>query len=131
MIIFKTLLILCGLIGVGTGANDWLRGASVKGDFGELAEHENAPMLNFTLRFLGGIWMGFGALLVLFATDIERYRPALILALSMVILAGIGRVISINRHGIDPKTRTTVYSILAVELMLVPILLAWLFIAGF
>lgn len=124
--VLQILIVVCGLIGFMTGANDWLRGASVKGDFGELGDYKNSPTLNFTIRFLGGIWMGFGALLMLFATDPDRYKPALILALVFVILAGLGRVASMVKLGFNAGSRATAYAILAVELVLIPILLVWL-----
>jgi hypothetical protein len=66
ILIFKIIVWICGIIAIVTGANDFWNGAFVKGDFGDLGEHVNGPMLNFTMRFLGAIWMGFGALLILF-----------------------------------------------------------------
>jgi len=125
--IFKIIVGILGVIGIFTGANDFWNGAAVEGDFGKhLGENVNDPTLNFTLRFLGAIWMGFGILLILFASDLERYKTALLVSFGIVIFGGIGRVISIIKHGIEPGNETTAYAILSVELILVPILLIWL-----
>lgn len=124
--IFKIIVWILGLIAITTGANDFWNGAAVQGDFGKnLGEQVNDPTLNFTLRFLGAIWMGFGILLILFATDLEKYRIPLLVSFDIVILGGIGRAISIYKHGIETGNETTAYAILSVELLLVPILLIW------
>lgn len=127
MTIFKIIVGILGLIAIVTGANDFWNGAAVKGDFGKnLGQLENDPTLNFTLRFLGAIWMGFGVLLILFASDLEKYKMALLISFIIVIVGGIGRLISVMKHGIEEGNETMAYSILAVELLLVPALLAWL-----
>ena len=127
---FKILVCICGLIVILAGANDVWKGASAEGDFGDLGEHVTGPMLNFTIRFLGTVLAGFGVLMILFATNLERYRPPLMVALSVVILGGLGRVGSIIQHGTAPGHEVTMYSILGVELILVPALLVWLVLAG-
>jgi len=69
MLIFKIIVVILGLIAVGTGLNDYWRGAAVEGDFGKkLGTLTSDPTLNFTIRFLGGIWMGFGFLLYLLSS---------------------------------------------------------------
>lgn len=125
MLAFKIIVGILGLIGLFTGLNDLWNGASVQGDFGNLETMTQQPMLNFTIRFLGAIWAGFGALLILFATDVKRYDIALILALIFVIIGGIGRFVSTQQFGIIPTYKTTVYFILATELIIVPVLLIW------
>jgi len=76
--IFKLIVGLLGLIAIISGANDFWNGAAVEGDFGKnLGGLQKDPTLNFTLRFLGAIWMGFGFLLFLFAYDLPRYKVAL------------------------------------------------------
>jgi hypothetical protein len=126
MIVFKVIVWICGIIAILTGANDFLNGASAKGDFGDLGKHVNGQMLNFTIRFLGAIWMGFGALLILFASNLKQYEIALMVAFCFVILGGIGRIISIAQHGVAKGQEMTVYGILGIELVLVPALLLWL-----
>lgn len=122
---FRIIVIILGLIGFFTGANDLINGASVKGDFGELGSEVTKPMLNFTIRFLGAIWAGFGALLILFSTDLKRYDIALLMALAFVIIGGIGRFISTQQFGIENASKTTVYIILATELVIVPVVMLW------
>ena len=123
MIVFKIIVWICGIIAILTGANDFWNGASAKGDFGDLGVHINSPMLNFTIRFLGAIWMGFGALLILFATNLKQYRIPLIVSFCFVILGGVGRVISIARNGVAEGQEITIYGILGIELVLIPALL--------
>lgn len=127
LLAFKIIVAILGVIAITTGGNDFWKGAAVKGDFGkDLGETVNHPTLNFTIRFLGAIWMGFGALLILFITDIDQYYYPLLMSFGFVILGGIGRVVSIRQHGTEDGFKTTAYSILAVELILVPILTVWL-----
>lgn len=130
MIVFKILVWACGLVLILAGGNDALRGAAVRGDFGELGELVNSPMLNFTIRFLGTALAGFGGMMILFSSDLSRYRAPLILAFVVVILGGLSRVASILQLGMPQGQETTVYAIAAVELILVPALLVWLLFSG-
>lgn len=125
MLAFRIIVGILGLIGLFTGLNDLWNGASVQGDFGDLETMKRQPMLNFTIRFLGAIWAGFGALLILFTTNVKRYDIALILSLIFIIIGGIGRFVSTQQFGIVPAYKTMVYIILTTELCLVPIVLIW------
>lgn len=129
ILVFKIIVWICGAIAIVTGANDFWNGAAAKGDFGDLGEHAAGPMVNFTIRFLGAIWMGFGALLILFATNLGQYKLPLIVAFGFVMLGGIGRVISIVKHGMAEGHEITAYGILGVELVLIPALLVWLLLS--
>jgi len=123
---FRIIVVILGLIGFFTGVNDFWNGANVPGDFGKhLGQTVKDPTLNFTLRFLGAIWAGFGALLILFSTDLKRYDIALILALVVVIVGGIGRFISTKQFGIEKGNEIMSYAIMGVELVIVPVLLIW------
>jgi len=127
MLYFKIVVGLLALIAIMTGANDFWNGAAVKGDFGKhLGDNVNDPTLNFTIRFLGAIWMGFGFFLILFMSDVNTYKTALKLAFVIVIIGGIGRVISVYKHGIEKENKSMAYAILGVELLLIPILFIWL-----
>jgi len=126
MLAFRIIVGILGIIAIATGVNDLWNGASVEGDFGKnLGESLKDPTLNFTIRFLGAIWTGFGALLILFVTDTKRYDYALIIAFIFIIIGGIGRFISTKQFGIEKGNEIMSYSILSVELVLVPILLIW------
>ncbi|KXX70925.1 DUF4345 family protein [Flammeovirga sp. SJP92] len=126
MLVFRLVVGLLGLIAITTGANDLWNGASVEGDFGKhLGDNVKDPTLNFTIRFLGAIWMGFGTFLILFITNLKRYDHALILAFSIIIIGGIGRFISTRQFGIEKGNEVMTYAILSVELLLVPTLLIW------
>ena len=99
MLVFRIIVGILGLIAITTGANDFLNGAAVKGDFGKnLGSLVNDPTLNFTLRFLGAIWMGFGVLLMLFVSDLEKYKIALLASFGIIIIGGIGRLISVMKR---------------------------------
>lgn len=126
MMAFKIIIWICGIILIFAGVNDFWNGASSKGDFGDLGEHVNGPMLNFTIRFLGAILMGFGVLLIIFATNLKQYELPLIVSLCFVILGGVGRLISIVQHGMAQGHEMIIYAILGIELMIIPALLAWL-----
>lgn len=130
-LVFKALVIICGIIALVTGANDLWRGASVKSAFGDLGDYENTPMLNFTIRYYSVIWMSFGAFMILFVLNLQKYDTALMLAFGFVILGGLGRVMSLIKTGMpEAQHVSTVYSILAVELLLIPSLLIWLVVAA-
>jgi len=127
MMIFRIIVSVLGLIAITKEANDFWNGSAVKGDFGKNLGHlVNDSTLNFTLRFLGAIWMGFGVLLTLFISNFAKYKEVLLISFIIVIIGGIGRLISIMKLGIEEGNETMVYSILAVELLLVPLLLGWL-----
>lgn len=125
MLLFRIIIGILGLIAISSGINDLWNGASVQGDFGNLGAMAQKPMLNFTLRFFGGIWTGFGVLLILFATDVKRYDIAIIVSLVIVIISGLGRLASTLQFGIDGNYRMVVYIIMAIELCVVPVLLIW------
>jgi hypothetical protein len=131
MLVFKIIVGALGLIAIATGVNDFWNGASVQGDFGkQLGDSVNDPTLNFTLRFFGAIWMGFGVLLILFITDLQKYQVPLMVSFGIVILGGIGRIISILKHGIESGNESMSYVILAVEIIIVPVLLIWFYFYG-
>jgi hypothetical protein len=125
MLAFKIIVGILGAIAIFTGANDFWNGASVTGDFGNLGANAKDPQLNYTIRFLGAIWMGFGVLLILFVLNLARYETPLIIAFIIVIIGGIGRVISVVQFGIAEGNHIIVYTTLGVELVLVPALLVW------
>ncbi|WP_027391453.1 DUF4345 family protein [Aquimarina latercula] len=130
MLAFRIIVALLGLIAIFTGVNDLWNGANVPGDFGKhLGESVKDPTLNFTIRFLGAIWMGFGALLILFITDIKRYDYAIILAFTIIIIGGIGRFISTKQFGIEKGSEIMSYAIMSVELLLTPVLLIWYWVS--
>ncbi len=128
MIAFKIIVCLLALIAIVTGANNLWNGASVQGDFGSLGELARDPILNFTIRFLGAIWMGFGVLLILFASNIDAYKTPIIFSFLIIIIGGVGRIASIYQFGVPEGREIISYAIIAIEVVLVPALLAWLFL---
>lgn len=128
---FQIIVILCGLIALATGANEVLKGAKAKGDFGDLGDYTAAPLLNYTIRFLGAIWMGFGALLIVFATNPVQYQLPLAVGFVFVMIGGAGRLLSLHQNGFPAGQQALVYQTLSVELVLIPILLVWLYVGTF
>lgn len=80
-------------------------------------------------RFFSGLWFGVGVLFILFIRDLERYKPAMVTLLYVVILGGIGRVISIAQYGMPehPLGFTLVIAGLIAELVISPIMVWWLY----
>jgi len=127
-LVFQIIVCLSGLIAIFTGANDYWQGATLQGDFGDLKEHAQSSLPNFTIRFLGAIWMGFGVLLILFSTNLKQYELPLIVAFCFVILGGLGRLLTIYKLGMPEMSTSMVYFILGIELVLFPVLLIWLLV---
>jgi uncharacterized protein DUF4345 len=80
------------------------------------------PVLDSPIRFFACFWTGVGALLLLFASDVRRYSPALRILLGAVALGGVGRVVSVTLVGWPPPL---VIALLVFELVAMPLLLGW------
>ena len=126
MKIFQKIVYILGAIAILTGANDFWQGAVVQASFGDLQGMETNPTLNFTVRFFAAIWAGFGVFLCMFAWDLKTYKLPLILAFVIVIMGGIGRIISMVQFGIAKGNEIPSYLITGLEVVLMPILLVWL-----
>ncbi len=127
MILFKVIVWILGLIALGTGIMDFWQGAAAQEALGaRLGEGFNDATLNNIFRFFAAIWIGFGVFLILFTTDLERYYIALVVAFLIVILGGIGRIMSIAQFGIPEGRDLMIWAIVGIEVVLVPALLGWL-----
>jgi len=130
MRLFTTVIYLFAAIALITGASDLLQGLASQKAFGaNLTEQGFAdPMVDNVFRFFSGLWFGTGVLFILFIRDLSRYKPALIALLAIVVLGGIGRVISIAQYGMPehPMGSTLVIAGLLAEVVISPILLWWL-----
>ena len=124
---FKIIVIGLGLIAIGTGVMDFVSSVSAQSDFGAiLGNAVNDPILNNTFRFFSAVWLGFGVLLILFSTNLAKYRTALNVSFAFVILGGLGRVWSIVQFGWVEEFSGPMCFILFVELLLVPALTLWM-----
>jgi Domain of unknown function (DUF4345) len=80
------------------------------------------PVLDSHIRFFAGLWIGVGALLLVFASDVIRYATPLRILLGSVALGGVGRLVSVCLVG---WPSAIVVALMVFELVAMPLLLAW------
>ncbi|KAI1618380.1 hypothetical protein EDD37DRAFT_663188 [Exophiala viscosa] len=113
------------LFSICTGTADVLLGASSVYNFSGHPFPVNSPAAVFIdsqLRFLGGMWAGWGVMMWWASNDLRSRRTPLALLGGIMAFSGTGRVISGLKHGFGSKV---VAAAAAVEL-LVPAAI-WLF----
>jgi Domain of unknown function (DUF4345) len=115
--------ILC-LVPLLTGLFDLVLGAGALSSVGvDLSRTvlDNAT-LNSQLRFFAAIWLGFGVMLWIVASDLVQHATWFRLMCCILILSGIGRLASIMQFGLPapPFIGATV-----LELAGIPLLLMW------
>lgn len=81
------------------------------------------PTLDSQSRFHGVSFALYGVLLLLCASDIQRYATILRCALWVFFAAGVARLVSVAVHGAPPPL---VVMLLVVELVVPPALIWWL-----
>ena len=109
--------VLAGLSHVVLGLNaDVLLGANAP------AELRSDPVLDSQNRFYGTIFMGYGVLLFLCATDLRKYALLFRILGGFIFLGGIARLISAALHGLPTSP---VVGLIIIELVVVPLLLWW------
>jgi len=127
MKLFKYTIYFLAAICLITGASDFLQGMTALKAFGaDLSETAKTwPVADNIFRFFAAVWFGVGILLILFAKDIARYKPALMTLLGIIALGGIGRIISILQYGMPAETSGLMVVIagLFAELLITPILM--------
>ncbi len=130
MRLFKLICYFFAAIALITGSSDLVQGLSSQRAFGAtLTEAGFAdPMTDNVFRFFSALWLGVGILFILFVQDIDRYKPAMVTLLGIIILGGLARVLSILQYGMPdhPVGLTLVLLGLLSELIISPILLWWL-----
>lgn len=117
------------VIALLTGAGDVIVGLSGQRLIGAALEEGYAdPLLNSQIRYLGAIWLGFGLLLWMCSRDVARHTGLIRGALWIVILGGVGRLISVVQFGLPaaPTGAAFVIGAIVIELVLMPLLLVWL-----
>ena len=130
MIIFKSLVYLFAVIAIVTGAADLLNGAGaqfpLETNFTEIGV--DIAALDTIFRFFSGLWLGVGILFVLFAQDLVRYRVPMIALLGVIIIGGLGRVMSLVQFGLSDQQPAGAITIvgLVIELLVCPLMIAWL-----
>jgi len=129
MRIFQIVVYIFAAIALITGASDLIQGVASQKAFGATMPAEGLPIVDNIFRFFSGLWFGVGILFILFVRDLDRYKPAMIALLSIVVLGGFGRIISIVQYGMpDNSSASTMVLVgLLAEVVISPILLWWLF----
>ena len=91
--------LLAGVMAAGT-AGDVLLGLAAQATIGAaLEEGYGDPLLNSQIRYLGAVWLGFGALLWHGLGDLPKHSAILRGALTIVFVGGLGRVAAVLQLG--------------------------------
>lgn len=130
MRLFTIMIYVFAAIAVLTGISDLAQGLVSQKSLGAgLTDAGFAdPLVDNVFRFFAAIWIGVGVLFVLFIRDLDRYKPAMIALLSIVVLGGGGRILSILQYGL-PESSAGIGLIsvgLLAEVVASPIILWWL-----
>lgn len=129
MTAFRITIRALAILALVTGSIDVLLGLAAQATIG--AAHEEGygdPLLNSQIRYLGAVWLGFGALLWHCLRDLPRFAPIVRGALWVVVLGGLGRLASVVQFGHPPSAVGThfVNGAIAIELIGIPFLLVWM-----
>jgi Domain of unknown function (DUF4345) len=121
-IVLRTLCV----IPLATGVLDFFLGAGALAvvDTALPGEAMADPSLNSQLRFFGAIWFGFGLLLWHVAGDLKTHATWFRLMCFVLILSGIGRLISWVEFG-TPAIPFVVATV--IEVIVIPFMLFWHF----
>lgn len=121
---FRTILIILAIVPIATGLLDRLLGAKAINLLGPALSVDSLsnPTLNSQIRFFGVIWFGFGAALLLVASNVVQHITLFRLVAVFIFLSGFGRLASLIQFGMPapPLLGATI-----VELVLVPMLYLW------
>ena len=127
MKIFKGIVYFLAAICLLTGASDVIKGLANLESLGSTlpVDAYADPIADNIFRFFAAIWFGTGVLLILFAQDLNRYKPAMLTLMGIIVFGGIARIISIFKYGfpVDVTGASLVSAGLFAELILVPILM--------
>ena len=128
MKLVKIVTLLLSVIALLTGAMDIIIGVSGQANIGvgTAATAPFDPVLDSQIRFLGAVWLGLGAIQLVCLGNIRRYGIILQLCFAIIVLGGIGRVVSLVHVGLPETSNASTFIAVAltIELLLVP--LAWL-----
>jgi Domain of unknown function (DUF4345) len=80
------------------------------------------PVLDSQNRFYGVVFMGYGALLFLCATDVRRHATLFRILAGFIFLGGVARLLSMALRGVPSAP---VVALTVVELAGIPLLLWW------
>ncbi|ATF20690.1 DUF4345 domain-containing protein [Phaeobacter gallaeciensis] len=127
----RTVLTLTGIIIIALGLNVALGGIQTLGwqgadPFLEVTDPEIFAVRDNHVRFIAGVWMAVGLLMILGATRLRQMRSILLTLVAMVFTGGVMRLSAADTG--------VLYSMdiapsLIAELVLFPILGWWIFVA--
>ena len=125
-------LAVAGAFTMFTGLNRALGGMATLGWQGStqfmqvVAEHEFL-IQDSHARFLGGVWTGVGALLLLSAFNPRAFQPVLQFVFAIIFLGGLARFSMLRP---DVVFGADIIGSLTAELILMPVLSLWVWRAG-
>jgi hypothetical protein len=107
-----------------TGSLDIIAGTQVLTGGGAHLSPDVAadPVLNSQIKYLGAIWVGFGAALWWTTRDLRGRSVMLHILLGAVFLGGIGRLLSALQFGMGPPLLT---AFIVIELVGPVLVLVW------
>lgn len=131
MIAFQACIYALAGFAILTGGLDLLLGMKGQKNIGAGLTPEGFadPLLNSQFRYLGTMWLGFGAALILALSDLERYEVLFVGAMAMMFLGGLGRLASLIQFGMPaPRAgRILVITATPFELIGAPLFVWWLY----
>jgi hypothetical protein len=94
--VFRTLLILLGALNIFIGINIGFGGILTLGWQGQtkvldVTNEYGYLMQDSHIRYFGGLYIGVGLFLLLAATDLRKYQPALNLVFFLIFMGGLAR----------------------------------------
>ncbi|WP_421851619.1 DUF4345 domain-containing protein [Oricola sp.] len=126
MNVFKLLVCILAAIPLTTGTIEFYQGVASQQALGaDLGDGFSDPALNNIFRFFAAIWVGFGVFLIIFVRNLERYSVPMTAALAIVVIGGVGRIMSVVEFGLPEKQDTSIWVVICVEVVIVPAMLVW------
>lgn len=113
--IIGLILIITGFLGVIYGITDDFYGISINSHI------QGHIILDSNLRFYGGLSIGLGIIIFWIIPSIEKQQTIFRLISLMILIGGIGRVISMIMVG-NPSTPFIIFTLLE---LLFPLLIFW------
>lgn len=124
----KIVIVLLSLIALLTGSMDVILGVAGQANIGvgTAASPPFDPVLDSQVRFQGAVWLGLGAIQLIYLRDLHRYGSILETCYAIVVLGGVGRAVPLAQAGHTPNGTGLAFIgfALFIELALVPS--AWL-----
>jgi hypothetical protein len=126
---YRIVLYVIVVIPVITGALNVFMGLQAQGLIGAQlpVESFHDPLLNSQMRFYGAIWIGWGLLVYFCLQDVAKYSSLLKGAYLIVLVGGLGRIVSLVQFGLPETNSGAVFvvTVVVIEIVGVPLLLWW------